>query len=108
MEQEPKRLIMFLNWNRPVRWVHVKQYDQPIAVDLCCADIVQYIDSLPHTQTASCCCGHGEHIGHVEFRSSLPEESLRFLIGNNIERISWQNRGEMKGWWFPVKCTCQK
>lgn len=93
-----------LNWDRPVKMVKVKAYDEPIAVDECVAKIVKYIDGLPDVRTAWCCCGHGHEEGStVEFRSrsNTPLTILADIIdkfGGRINCALWQDREGWRGW----------
>ena len=95
-----------VNWQRPIEMVKVKRWNGRIAVDACCAPLVQFIDSLPQTETCWCCCMHGTAPdGGVEFRSSLPEAQLRFLLGP-LERCIWHDKGDMVGRQAFVVCSC--
>lgn len=96
-----------MNWERPIEMVKVKRWGEPIAVDQCCAPLVRFIDSLPETETCWCCCMHGTAPdGGVEFRSSLPETQLRFLLGP-LGRCVWHDKGSLIGRQAFLVCRCR-
>jgi len=97
-----------MNWERPVVKVKVKRYPEGVYVDQCCAETVKKVDALPQTQTTWCCCMHGTYpYGGVEFISQLGEGELKSLLEVDVlDRCSWYDKSEYKGYAVRVVCHC--